>query len=184
MKDMVAIKLMLVCAVALGMTVPAMAGAGAVLKPFVKSEVKHAVAAQTGKVVAKEAVKDGASAYASSALRRSLKTFVRPKVIMAGGVAGATMIAAGNVTSPEGGMGVRNVVRYGFIALPLVVVLVGGLYAAGFLRRAFKFAAGESGGCINRKGVRYAKDGAEYTRPAEGDGSGDTRLDPLAKRRG
>ena len=147
MKDMVAIKMMLVCVVALGMTVPAMAGAGAVLKPFVKSEVKHVVAAQTGKVVAKEAVKDGASAYASSALRRSLKTFVRPKVIMAGGVAGATMIAAGNVTSPEGGGGVGSVgataLRYGFIALPLVVVLAGGLYAVGFLRRALKFATGD-----------------------------------------
>lgn len=184
MKDMVAIKMMLVCVVAMGMTVPAMAWAGAVLKPFVKSEVKHVVAAQTGKVVAKEAVKDGASAYASSALRMSLKTLARPKVIMAGGVAGATMIAAGNVTSPEGGMGVRNVVRYGFIALPLVVVLVGGLYAAGFLRRAFKFAAGESGGYINGKRTRYANDGTEHVQPAEGDGSGDTRLDPLAKRRG
>lgn len=138
---------------------------GAVLKPFVKAGVEHAVAAQTGKVIAKEVVKDGASTFASSALRMSLKALARPKIIMAAGVAGATMIAAANVSSPEGGaVGMKDgaaVLRYGFASLPYVAVLLGGLLVAGVLRRALKFAAGD----------RNRRDSSE-------DRGGDTRLDP------
>ena len=132
----------IVCsAVALCAVSSATAGVGVLLKPFVKSEVKHVVAAQAGKNVAKAAVKHGATRCASSALQKSLKAVAKPKNIMALGVAGATVTAAANVSSQDGIGSVGPVLKYGFNALLLVPLLLAGLYAVGFLRRAMRFAA-------------------------------------------
>lgn len=132
----------IVCAaVALCAVFSATAGVGVLLKPFIKSEVKHVVATHAGKSVAKSAVKRGATCCASSALQKSLKAVAKPKNIMALGVAGATVTAAANVSSTDGIGGVGPVVKYGFNALLLVPLLVVGLYAVGLLRRAKRFAA-------------------------------------------
>ena len=128
-------------AVALCVVSSATAGVGVLLKPFIKSEVKHVVATQTGKSVAKAAVKRGATRSASSALQKSLKAVARPKNIMALGVAGATLTAAANVSSQDGVGEVGPVLKYGFSALLIVPLFVAGLYAVGLLRRAIRFAA-------------------------------------------